>query len=166
MHTSSVGFALGCNLGDRQAQLERAIYALTESFTLQEVRVSRFYETEALLPEGASDAWNLPFMNAVIVAALPSAPEPLAMLAEVKRLERQLGRQQRGHWAPREIDIDILFLDDLCLSTDILTLPHAALAERAFVMLPLAEVAPDWMHPLMLRTARELARPFLENGER
>lgn len=154
---SSVGFALGSNIGDRQQQLERAILALTKSFDLQEVRVSRFHETEALLPKDAGEEWNLPFVNAVMVATLPSALEPLMMLAEVKRLEQQLGRQQRGHWAPREIDIDILFIGDLCLSTDALTLPHPAMAERAFVMLPLAEIAPDWVHPVTRQTAREMA---------
>lgn len=162
---NSVGFALGSNIGDRQAQLERAILALSESFGLQELRVSRFHETEALLPEDAGEEWNLPFMNAVMVATLPSMPEPLVMLAEVKRLEQQLGRQQRGHWAPREIDIDILFIDDVCLHTDVLTLPHPAMAERAFVMLPLTEIAPDWVHPVTQCTARELATSLLEHGE-
>lgn len=136
-------FGLGSNLGDRKANLEAALRALEE--VAQVLRVSSVYESAALLPEGAPEAWDIAYYN--IVVSAESALEPQALLAEVKRIEQALGRKDVGRWGPRLIDIDILAHGDTQLQSDALTLPHAEMLGRDFVMLPLAEIAPHWRHP-------------------
>lgn len=161
---SSVGFALGSNQGDRLRYLEQAGALLESRLALEHVRYSSVYVTPALLPEGAPEAWNIPYLNQVMLAEVPGEAEPMVLLEQVKQMEQQLGRQVRGHWGPREIDIDILFIDEVCMQTEALTLPHAAMAERAFVMVPLAEIAPEWRHPVLQQSAVELAAHCAAEG--
>ncbi len=163
MNSIAVGFALGSNLGARASYISQAQRALRESFALQEVKASALYETPALMPEGADASYDKPYLNQVIVAHMPM-PEPLEVLARIKQIESETGRQARGHWAPREIDIDLLFLDDLILNTPTLTLPHALMHTRAFVMAPLAEISPGWKHPLLGGTAQDIAAMLSTEG--
>lgn len=165
-NNTCIGFALGGNIGDRRAYLAAAAQALKIVFDLREVRVSPVYESEALLPEGGEDGWNLPYLNAVLTGEIRRPPKPPEVLRRVKMLERALGRRHRGHWGPREIDIDLLFMGDAVLRGVELTLPHLAMAERAFVMVPLADIAPGWVHPLLGKSARELAEVLPKEGLR
>ena len=107
--------------------------------------ISTIYETPALLPENAPDWWNRPYLNQVIVMcgneAVFQAPE--ALLASVKTIETALGRQDRGRWSPREIDIDILAIEGVSYHSDTLTIPHAEAHKRAFVLQPLCEMWED-----------------------
>jgi len=135
---------LGSNIGDRAAHLRAAVQALSP--VLQGIRSSRLYESAALLPPGAPESWNTPFLN-MAVSGTSSLP-PQRLLQEIKTIERDLGRTPGAVWCPREIDIDILAMDDLILTTPELTIPHLALATRDFALLPLADVAPGWIHPL------------------
>lgn len=157
---SNIGFALGSNLGDRVSNLARAVEVLASFFEPGSMRCSPVYECAALLPEGAEEAWNLPFLNQVVMGRMEPSPDPLTLLASIKETERRLGRQPSGHWGPRHIDIDILFMDDRLLQSEQLTLPHPAMKERAFVMVPLAAIAPQWEHPVTLETAAEMASRF------
>jgi 2-amino-4-hydroxy-6-hydroxymethyldihydropteridine diphosphokinase len=145
MHT--IYLALGTNLGERRANLRAAIKALAP-----EVRVlaeSRIYETPAWGYE------NQPaFLNMAVRAETDLAP--FALLGHLKRLEGKLGRQPAVRWGPRLIDMDILFYDDLVLNTPELVIPHAGVHERAFVLVPLRDIAPGLMHPVLGKTIRGL----------
>lgn len=143
---------LGSNIGDRLANLRAAQAEL--SLFLSDIQASSIYESKALLPEGAPKNWNDVFLNMVICGGCEVAPEEL--LTMVKTIEKKLGRQDRGHWAPREIDIDILAIDDLVLKTDMLSIPHPEIANRDFVLLPMAEIVPDWLHPQYKVTAQDM----------
>lgn len=142
-----VYLALGTNLGDRLANLTSAIQALPP--TLQPLAVSRVYETP---PWGYLD--QPAFLNQVIQAQTELAPQEL--LHWLKRLESDLGRQPGLRYGPRLIDLDILLYDDLQLETPALTIPHPRLAERAFVLVPLADLAPDLRLAGMDQTVGEM----------
>jgi 2-amino-4-hydroxy-6-hydroxymethyldihydropteridine diphosphokinase len=94
------------------------------------------------------------FLNMAVKAETNLAPADL--LIYLKGLEARLGRTQTFRYGPRQIDIDILFYDDLILNTPELVIPHPHLHERAFVLVPLADLAPDLVHPVLHRTIREL----------
>ena len=133
-----VYLALGTNLGDRLANLRLAIQAMPPA--VQPLSVSSVYETP---PWGYLD--QPAFLNQVILAQTDLTP--LDLLAFLKRLEVQLGRQPGIRYGPRLIDLDILLYDDLQLETPSLASPHPRLAERAFVLAPLADLAPDLCPP-------------------
>ena len=133
---ASVVLALGGNVGDKAAALRRALRALGDAPDIELAAVSRFYRTP---PWGKTDQdW---FVNACALALTTLAPE--ALLDRVKQLEVELDRVPSERWGPRVIDIDIIAYDDVGLSTGRLALPHPELFNRAFVLLPLAEIAPE-----------------------
>jgi 2-amino-4-hydroxy-6-hydroxymethyldihydropteridine diphosphokinase len=142
--------ALGSNLGDRELKL---LTAVAELGTLPETRVtalSPFYETEPV-GEVAQD----PFYNAV--ARLVTRLAPRELLAELKRIETQVFlRKKTVHWGPRTMDLDILFYGDLVYTAADLTIPHPHLAERRFVLQPLADIAPNLVHPSLGKSIAEL----------
>ena len=145
--THTVYIALGTNLGQRLDNLRAAIEALTP-----DVRVlaeSHVYETP---PWGYED--QPAFLNMVVKVGTDLEPEPL--LKFLKRLEVELGRELNFRWGPRLIDLDILFYDDLTLDTPPLVIPHPRLHERAFVLVPLADVAPDLIHPVLQQSVSDL----------
>ncbi len=158
---------LGSNWGDRAAHLRRAVRSLRLLRLEGETRVqsvSRLYESDALLPENAPHSWSRPYLN--LCLSVETTVEPPVLLAQMKELEQRLGRRDRGSWAPREIDIDLLTWESLRLRSEALTLPHPGLVHRPFVLLPLREVAPDWVHPEMGRTAADLAIEHADSGGR
>lgn len=127
---------LGTNLGDRKDNLRRALAALKSCAKIEVVRVSQVYETA---PQGVLDQPD--FLNLVVEIATELSPREL--LTTIKAIELQLGRTPGPRWGPRLIDIDILLLGDERIAEEGLTLPHPHLLERAFVMAPLAELAPE-----------------------
>jgi dihydropteroate synthase len=131
-----VVLALGGNVGDKVASLRRALRAIAGEPGVELTTVSRFYRTP---PWGKTDQdW---FVNACALGR--TSLEPEALLERVKRLEVELGRAPAERWGPRVIDIDLIAYDDITLKTERLTLPHPELFNRAFVLVPLAEIAPD-----------------------
>jgi 2-amino-4-hydroxy-6-hydroxymethyldihydropteridine diphosphokinase len=128
--------ALGSNLGDKAANIAQAIERLTARGDVTLVSRSADYRTE---PWGNTDQdW---FVNACIGVATQLAPH--ALLARCLEVERELGRTRSTRWGPRVIDLDILVYRNETIATSGLTLPHPRIAERAFVLVPLAEIAPD-----------------------
>lgn len=152
-----VYLGLGSNLGSRCANLRAATAALSPA-----VRVlveSSIYETP---PWGVT---NQPaFLNMVLRGETSLPPEKL--LQTLKRLESRLGRVPSIRYGPRLIDIDILFYDDLVLTSPALTIPHPRLHERAFVLVPLAEIAADLVHPRLHKTIRALLATVDRSGIR
>jgi len=135
-----VYLGLGANLGDRQQNLARALHLIHSFAVIQQQ--SSIYETK---PVGYLDQPD--FLNLVCYATTELSPS--ALLQSAKQIEKQLGRQASFRNAPRVIDIDILLYDDLVLESPELTIPHPRLAERAFVLVPLAEIAPVLTHPIL-----------------
>ena len=135
-----VYLSLGSNMGNRAANLKAAVGQLTPQ--LRVLSVSKIYETP---PWGFTE--QAEFLNQVLMVYTYLKPQ--AMLDHLKRLETALGRVPSFPNGPRLIDIDILFYDDLVLDTSPLVIPHPRLHERAFVLVPLAEIAPDHVHPVL-----------------
>jgi len=145
MATAYLG--LGSNLGHREANIASALNMLGREARI--LKVSSLYETE---PVGHKDQpW---FLNCTCSVETELAPQALLELA--KNIEKNLGRKRTLRFGPRLIDIDILFYDDLILDSPDLVIPHPRLAERAFVLVPLKEIAPNLVHPLLGVTIEEL----------
>jgi 2-amino-4-hydroxy-6-hydroxymethyldihydropteridine diphosphokinase len=141
---------LGSNLGDRELRLLSGVAELGRLPGTRVTALSHFYETE---PVGSVPQDS--FYNAV--ARIATTLPPLALLAELKRLEVEVfHRVPSGHWGPRSMDLDILIYGDLVLSGERLTIPHPGLAERRFALQPLADIAPTLVHPSLGKTIAEL----------
>lgn len=146
---ATIYLGLGSNLGNRARNVYQALRRLRSHVRLD--RISSLYETE---PVGLTDQpW---FLNLVCrgQTALPAD----ALLVAVKGIERDMGRKEGIRFGPRVIDIDILFYDDLVMRTERLEIPHPRLHERGFVLIPLMELAPNLVHPVLGDNVRELVR--------
>lgn len=145
---SSVILSLGSNLGDRVRYLERALEQLRRELKIE--RVSSIYETR---PVGTADQpW---FLNLVCYAF--TQMDPHTLLGFIQAIESALGRRRSGErFAPRTLDIDIVAFENRVMEESALEIPHPRMHERAFVLEPLAEIAPEWLHPVEDKTAAEL----------
>lgn len=145
---NNVYLSLGSNLGDRDAHLAQAMEHL-QAAGIRILRRSSIYETE---PQDRRDQpW---FLNMVLEVEtdLPS----LDLLAQIQKIEEELGRERNVPQGPRTIDIDILFYGSSIITTPELEIPHPRLPARRFVLEPLAELSPDLIHPVLGKTVREL----------
>jgi 2-amino-4-hydroxy-6-hydroxymethyldihydropteridine diphosphokinase len=142
-----VYIGLGSNLGDRQANITKALSIIGRQIEIEQV--SSYYET---LPAYVHDQPN--FFN--VVAGGNTILAPQALLDFLKATEQSMGRLPGERYGPRLIDLDILFYDGLVMQTPALTIPHARLAERRFVLVPLNELSPNLVHPVYQTTVSEL----------
>ena len=142
-----IGF--GSNIGDRLVHIQNAIHILskTEGITLKEI--SSIYTTDPVGYEAQAQ-----FLNGV--AAIQTILSPLSLLHTLKDIETAIGRKHRIRWGPREIDLDILIYGDLCVQTETLVIPHPEMHLRGFVLVPLAEIAPNLIHPVLQETIQTL----------
>jgi 2-amino-4-hydroxy-6-hydroxymethyldihydropteridine diphosphokinase len=139
---------LGSNMGDREKNLRTAIQHIANKLG-KVVAESSVYETE---PWGKED--QAPFLNMAI--QVESAFEPLVLLDKILQIQQEMGKSQTEHWGPRNIDIDILYCDDVVLKSEKLTIPHPRLYERNFALVPLIEIAGDFTDPVHQITVDEI----------
>jgi len=149
-HVAYIG--LGSNLGPRDRNITGALNALQSTRDVDVDAVSKLYETQAVGGPPGQPA----YMNGVARIRTKLTPERLLQL--LQSIERSLGRSRGSEqrWGPRTIDLDILLYDDAIISTPELMIPHPLMHERRFVLEPLAEIAPEVVHPAINRTARDL----------
>jgi len=145
---STVYLGLGSNLGDRRQNLVQALNLISQHVEI--IKLSSIYETE---PVGYTQ--QPLFLNAVCCISTKQSPEQLLIL--FKKIENRMGRVPSFTNSPRIIDIDILFYDNKTVSTPELTIPHPRITERAFVLVPMLEIAPELTHPGNGSTIQELA---------
>ena len=150
--------ALGSNIGDREANLRDAVTRL-ESHEIHLLRRSSLYETAP--QELLDQPW---FLNAVV--QVETSLFPMQLLARVREIERQMGRRRVTPKGPRNIDIDILFYGRTVIATAELEVPHPRIAQRRFVLEPLAEIAPEFRHPQTGKTANEMLAALEPQGTR
>ncbi|HWF06049.1 MAG TPA: 2-amino-4-hydroxy-6-hydroxymethyldihydropteridine diphosphokinase [Candidatus Angelobacter sp.] len=143
-----VYLSLGSNIGDREANLREAIQRLTGLGAV--TAVSSLYETEPV-EVTSQQAW---FLNCAV--KMETVLEAGEFLRQMLAIEQAMGRIRTEPKGPRTIDIDIIFFGDAVIDTPALTVPHPAVQQRRFVLEPLAEIAPDAVHPVLKRTVREL----------
>ena len=157
MASKIVYLSLGSNLGDRRANLQNAVTALNAA-GIRVLRESPIYETEPV--DYIDQPW---FLNQVVEAE--TTLFPMQLLTRTARIERALGRVRSIPKGPRTLDIDILFYGNSIVHTRRLEIPHPRLAERRFVLIPLADLVPDLRHPTSHRTVRELLASAPDVGQ-
>ena len=146
MHSAYI--ALGSNLGDRRANLQAAIDKVREA-GIEVLEVSSFLETE---PYGVTDQPS--FVNAVM--KVKTDLEPLELLRTLLGIEQEMGRVRKRHWGERNIDLDLLFYEDVIMTSEELNLPHPDMQNRDFVLVPLAELAEGLIHPVLKKSIGQL----------
>lgn len=151
---------LGSNVGARMQNLALARKLIQTHGLLEEIEVSPIYASPALLPKDSPPEWDVPFVNQVIAGV--SALSPKEILMGLQAIEREIGRQRRGHWAPREIDLDILSFGQLQMSDELLQIPHPEMTMRDFVLLPLNDIAPNWVHPVTGKNMPQLLKELVD----
>lgn len=139
--------SLGSNIGDRAANLRRAISMMAPEIVVE--TLSPVYETEPMYVITQPKFFNM-------ACRASTGLSPLELLHKTKAIEKELETKPHIHNQPRVIDIDILFYDDAAIATTELTIPHPRIAERAFVLVPLADIAPEFAHPNLGATIIEL----------
>lgn len=144
---ATIYLGLGTNLGDKLGNLTRAIGMLSPDITVN--AVSPIYETEPMLVRDQPVFYNLALEGETVFS-------PHEVLAHLKRIESEMGRVESVRYGPRLIDLDLLFYDDAVVESPGLTVPHAHIAERAFVLAPLADIAPELEHPILRKKVRDI----------
>lgn len=151
---TKIFLALGSNLGDKKQCINDAIVLLKKY--ISDIAVAKFYETKPQYYEKQDT-----FVNTVISGYTDL--KPVELLHFIKEIERQLGRKERFHFGPREIDIDILFYDELIYKDENLAIPHPLLQEREFVLKPFLDLEPNFVHPKLKKTVKDLYESLAEN---
>ncbi len=155
LHTAYIG--IGSNLGDKKANIRKAAELINADNMCRISKLSSFYETK---PFGFEHSSN--FLNAAI--KLETAYNLNELFHFLKEIERKLGRKKTEKWEAREIDLDILFYDDLVYSDENITIPHKGIASRDFVIVPLKEIEPDLIHPELKEKIADIMTSHLQKN--
>ena len=151
MHKAFI--ALGSNLGDKRKNIEIAIEKIKEK-GINILKVSSIIETE---PYGYKDQDS--FLNAVCL--VETSLDPFSLLKVLLNIEEEMGRKRTFKWGPRNIDLDIIFYDDLVIESEELIIPHPDAHNRTFVMGPISEIEPDFVHPVLKRKVIDIYNDLL-----
>ncbi len=154
---SRVFLSIGSNLGDRVENCRKAIERVSDASEITFVRVSPFYETS---PWGVSDQPE--FVNCAVEVKTALAPRKL--LETLKKIETAIGRKAGTRWRARLIDLDIILYKDMIIEEQGLVIPHPYAHERGFVLVPLADIAPEVVHPVFKRSISELLLELKDAG--
>ena len=144
-HKKRIVFGIGSNIGDRNFYLEKAVLKITQQMFLTKPKTSKILKNPALLLPNSPKEWNIEFFNIAFSADINLKKFPPQKILEiVKKVENHLGRKDRGKWAPREIDIDILLIEDLKIDLgEELKIPHRELFNRDFFIKTIQEIEPE-----------------------
>jgi len=145
----NVFLGIGSNVGDRIRFLTEAVRRLRGAPGTQVMKVSSVYETEPVGVKNQND-----FLNVVVL--VETSIGVVDFHSQIKLIEKEIGRVERKRWGPREIDIDILLFGDRVINEATIVIPHTEMVNRRFVLQPLAEIAPETVHPLAYKTVKEL----------
>jgi 2-amino-4-hydroxy-6-hydroxymethyldihydropteridine diphosphokinase len=148
--SNSTAIALGSNIGDSHTILSEAIDAIAQTPGIRLISQSSFYRTKAVGPPQPD------YLNGCVLLQVEMIPELL--LEILLKIENKFGRLRGERWGPRTLDLDILLYSDRIIETPKLQIPHPRMRERAFVLVPLAEIAPDWVDPVSGLTIKELMK--------
>ncbi len=140
--------SIGGNLGDRLSNLKKCVELIAENIGVIKAK-SAVYETKAWGNENQPDFFNM-------AISVETVLDPYELLEQIHNIELKLGRSRLQHWGERTIDIDILFYDKIVVKTDKLTIPHPFIQERMFVLEPLNEIFPNFIHPILKKSVKEL----------
>lgn len=148
INQTRIVLCLGSNVGNRNSFLSQACEATVTQLSLKEVKRSTIMESKALLPEGADQQWDMDFLNLALSGNLDLDQfPPLKILSIIKKIEKDLGRFDRGRWGPREIDIDIAMIDHLRIDLGKeLQIPHPELFKRDFFLKTIQEIEPKLLN--------------------
>ena len=146
--TDNIFLSFGSNIGDKRENIEKAYHELKNA-RIKILKISHFYETKPYGVETQPD-----FLNTV--AQISTNFGPFKLLEVLKMIEKKIGRVETFRWGPRVIDIDILFYGDIILKSKILNIPHIDLCNRCFVLVPMCEIACDFIHPEKNRSIKKL----------
>jgi 2-amino-4-hydroxy-6-hydroxymethyldihydropteridine diphosphokinase len=157
-----VVIALGSNLGERQQNLSRGLMALRKAIDIE--KCSNIYGSKAVLPDNAPKDWDSDFYNCVFCGKTELGPQELLELCI--KAEQEAGQRDKGSGGPRFLDIDIIAYGDEVIDTEKLKIPHPKMLERSFVLIPLAEILPDWVHPVEQKKIRQILKEAdFDNGK-
>ena len=145
----SAYLAIGSNLGDRRAYVENAITSLENCADIRVKNISSMMDTK---PYGGVEQGD--FLNGCL--QIETLYTPKELLLKIHEIEQEAGRERKVHWGPRTLDLDILLYDDLIYEDDQLIIPHVDMENRRFVLEPMAEIAPNLRHPVLLKTMCQL----------